>query len=639
MRAKASKDGLTLRVIAGSNNALLAFDLNETKRDGCLGFTIERTDLDTGARRWLPNMLRFPADIVDPSELKPIGGPNGKGTQEYEVPSVSTARAPLQKFCWGDYTLDPGKRYGYRVIARYGDPDEIVREGRDAEDRHAFDSIPGGVSVEIKTENNGTPAAAVFFNRGAAASKAYNDRYGDNDPDNIPDAKWWLSRGLEEALVAFIGHASDLSYTIHAAVYEFQKDDLLRALMQAKHRGVDVKVVYHARCKTSKKAKGKTAAKAGKASKPSKAKAAKKKANGKYTLAKYAADLTAQKNEDAIKACGMTFAKPRKANPQNAIMHNKFVVLLQKQAKGPAVPVAVWTGSTNWTDGAIYGQLNVGHAVYDPAIAAAYDKYFQLLYADSDAKAMRKGTVALSQLPAKRADVRHGVTPVFSPQPVLDMIELYADICRTGKVVLVSAPFALHPLITATFDKRAPGTLRFLMADKEGSFGKKGMVSLLENDRGNEVSVATTLKHALHDYQGRMLEDKESFHHAGVHIHSKIIASDPFGEDPVLVTGSANFSNNSTKTNDENSLIVRGDTTVMDIYATEFMRMFEHYWFRAHMQGQTPSGKKKGKPKGQSKEAVAQRAMGLATDSSWTDPYYKAGDQKMLERLIFVGAD
>ncbi len=40
MRAQAAKDGLTLRVIAGSNNALLAIDLAEAKRVGCLGFTI-----------------------------------------------------------------------------------------------------------------------------------------------------------------------------------------------------------------------------------------------------------------------------------------------------------------------------------------------------------------------------------------------------------------------------------------------------------------------------------------------------------------------------------------------------------------------------------------------------------------------
>ena len=90
MRAKASKDGLTLRVITGTN-ALLAMDLSDANRSKCLGFSIERTDVDTGDRRWLPNMLRFPFD------------PNAQ--------RVTTARAPLQRFRCGDYTIESGKRY------------------------------------------------------------------------------------------------------------------------------------------------------------------------------------------------------------------------------------------------------------------------------------------------------------------------------------------------------------------------------------------------------------------------------------------------------------------------------------------------------------------------------------------------
>jgi phosphatidylserine/phosphatidylglycerophosphate/cardiolipin synthase-like enzyme len=616
MRARASKDGLTLRVIAGSNNALLAMDLSESKRHGCLGFTIERTDLDTGARRWLPNLLRFPCDELDPSELKivnPPKKPKGKTkakagkekAPDMEVPSVSSARAPLQKFRWGDYTLDPGKRYCYRVIARYGSAVEIVAAGKEVEQRHAFDKIEGGVTVEIKTENNSAKDAGVFFNRAAAASRAYNARYGNNDPEEIPDALWWLSRGLEEAIVAFIGRAVDSTFAVHAAIYEFQKPDLLQALVRATKRGVDVKAVYHGRVKPKPK---------------------KKKENP---------DKTAKKNEDAIATAKITFAKARAADPQGAIMHNKFVVLLQKGADGTQMPVAVWTGSTNWTDGAIYGQLNVGHAIFDPGVAAAFEKYFQLLHADSNAAVIKKGTVALCPVPKNAAAVKQGMTPIFSPQSKLDMIELYADICRKAKVLMVSAPFALHPTILATFNKRAPGTVRFLMADKAASFGKNGAVKLLANDPGNTVAIATTVASPLHDFQGALLEDTESFHHAGVHIHSKIIAADPFSEDPILVTGSANFSNNSTRSNDENSVVVRGDTLVMDIYATEFMRMFEHYWFRAHLEGKTKGSQ--AKVKGADQKAKITRIMGLKEDSSWTDPYYKKGDQKMLERLVFAG--
>jgi phosphatidylserine/phosphatidylglycerophosphate/cardiolipin synthase-like enzyme len=584
MRGRASKDGLTLRVIAGTNNVILAMDLTEAKRQGCLGFSIERTDIETGDQRWLSNMLRFPSD---------------NHVSDY----LTTARAPLQKFRWGDYTLEPGRRFRYRVVARYGKVSDVISKGWDAEQRRLFDTIGGGVTVEVRTENNRLPTdtntlptdtnTGVFFNRGAAASEAYVRRFGKNDPAKVPDAKVWLSRGLEEALISFIGSAKDSDFALHAAIYEFQKPELLNALKTAQDRGVDVHVAYHAREKGGK-------------------------------------DHTAAKNEAAIKAAHINFAKPRRANPQNAIMHNKFVVLLQKRKPiaQEGKPIAVWTGSTNWTEGAIYGQLNHGHAIYDEGIAKKYEKYFQWLWADKAAAAMKEENEALTPVPADPQSIHHGITPIFSPQSSLEMIELYAAICANAKVLLLSAPFTLHKKIRDALHQAPEDTLRFMMADKEGSFGKKGEMELMQRDPGNKATVATMLHTPLHDFQGKLLEHAESFHHKGVHVHSKLIASNPFS-DPILVTGSANFSDDSTRVNDSNTLVIRGDTATMDIYATEFMRMFEQYWFRAHISGATKGGAKK--------KTEQERLRGLHEDATWSDPFYVAGSSEMRDRLSFAG--
>src|SRR5262249_39737094 len=102
------------------------------------------------------------------------------------------------------------------------------------------------------------------------------------------------------------------------------------------------------------------------------------------------------------------------------------------------------------------------------------------------------------------------------------------------------------------------------------------------------------------------------------------ILADPFGDDPILVTGSANYSNNSTIHNDSNSLLVRGNTVVADIYATEFLRMFEHYRFRA------------GKAKDE-KEHKDAPAPGLKEDDSWSAPYYVPGSNEELGRKLFAG--
>jgi hypothetical protein len=59
------------------------------------------------------------------------------------------------------------------------------------------------------------------------------------------------------------------------------------------------------------------------------------------------------------------------------------------------------------------------------------------------------------------------------------------------------------------------------------------------------------------------------------------------------------------------------------------MRMFEHYWFRAHMEGKTAGGMKK--------KTVEARVMGLKEDSSWSDPYFTAGTRENVERVAFAG--
>jgi phosphatidylserine/phosphatidylglycerophosphate/cardiolipin synthase-like enzyme len=457
--------------------------------------------------------------------------------------------------------------------------------------------LEDGVEVEVATEDSTSEETFVYFNRAAAASEAFNRQFPDvkdvsDDSPEAAAARKWLSNGLEEAVLAFLSKAVK-GDALHAAVYEFQKPELLKGLKDAAVRGVDVKVAYHHRNAGPK-------------------------------------DKTYTKNDAAVKAAGLDDAttkaqnlkcavRPRKANPQSGIMHNKFVVLLKNDGTKP-VPKAVWSGSTNWTDGGVYGQLNVGHAVFDDQVATAYDAYFDLLFADSDAATMKHVLGGLSPV-SLLLPGEHKVMPIFSPQSTDVMLHLYASVCENAKMLMVSAPFALSPIILETISEKKDDVLRFLLLDKVGSLGKGEDVNIIEGDPSDSIAVATTISSPLHDFQSKLLEGKESFHHAGIHIHSKIILVDPFGSDPIIVTGSANFSNNSTEVNDSNSMILRGFTAVADIYATEFMRMFEHYHFRA-------------------KEAAAtdkSKPMGLVEDDAWSDEYYVIGSYEEKDRRMFAG--
>ena len=569
MKVSITKNGLTFRVIAGTHNAILAIDLQENKRAGLLGFSIQRTDLGPTGQpfaenqrptpRWLPNMLSFPSDTSE----EPI----------------TTDRAPLQKFRWGDYTLQPANSYRFKVLPRYGKPGELTTPVEFAD----------GVTLEVTMEDPASPETAVFFNRAAAASSAFNRKFPDlkeldGDTPDAKAARAWLSNGLEEAVLAYLSQAKDSSFALHAAIYEFQKPELLQGLKDAGNRGVDVQVVYHHREKNAQ-------------------------------------DTTATKNDAAIAqaAFDKVTVTPRKADPQGAIMHNKFVVLLKNDGD-KLVPIAVWTGSTNWTDGGIYGQLNVGHAIFDGEVAATYEAYFQLLKEDTDASGMKHALASLTPV-SLLLPGEHKVVPIFSPQGTDGMLHLYSNLCDSAKCLMVSAPFALSPIILAALSKKRDDVQRFMLLDKEGSLGKGEEVNVIEGDPADSIAVATTLASPLHDFQNKLLEGKESFHHAGIHIHSKIIAVDPLGSDPIIVTGSANFSMNSTEVNDSNSLVIRGHTAVADIYVSEFMRMFEHYHFRATQAAADEKSK----------------TLGLAEDDSWSDKYYVNDSKEEKDRRLFAG--
>jgi len=71
-------------------------------------------------------------------------------------------------------------------------------------------------------------------------------------------------------------------------------------------------------------------------------------------------------------------------------------------------------------------------------------------------------------------------------------------------------------------------------------------------------------------------------------VHNKFMLVDPLTEDPIVIAGSANFSDASTTDNDENMIIVRGNKRIADIYLGEFMRLFSHHSFRESLKWRGP---------------------------------------------------
>lgn len=118
-------------------------------------------------------------------------------------------------------------------------------------------------------------------------------------------------------------------------------------------------------------------------------------------------------------------------------------------------------------------------------------------------------------------------------------------------------------------------------------------------------------------------------------IHTKYMLIDPLGDDPIVISGSANFSDASTSQNDENMLVIRGDTRVADIYLGEFMRLFSQFRLR----GRIEAGKHELLPTaGVPEDLAAQNVKFLRGDSSWAAAAYVKDSPEETERLLFSGA-
>src|SRR5262249_25600574 len=102
----------------------------------------------------------------------------------------------------------------------------------------------------------------------------------------------------------------------------------------------------------------------------------------------------------------------------------------------------------------------------------------------------------------------------------------------------------------------------------------------------------------------------------------------------IVISGSANFSENSTTDNDENMLVVRGDTRLADIYVGEFMRLFTHFRFR----GKTKTKNTElapGPDNPGSNAGAGPRPLYLRNDDSWARRFYVQGSPREKERLLF----
>jgi len=240
----------------------------------------------------------------------------------------------------------------------------------------------------------------------------------------------------------------------------------------------------------------------------------------------------------------------------------------------------VWTGSTNITLAGIFGHCNTGHWVDDAQIADKYLTYWKSV--KSDPAMNTQGDVSQSiQADVKLTTLPNGTYTFFSPRDrpkktgvTPQHLKNYADLIDAAQeMVCMVLPFNLDNIFKTVYQEDK-NYLRFLIFEKVSE-----AEAVNSTDQDLKITAGAILNTPVENFAEEV--SAASTADAGIlYVHNKFFIIDALTEDPIVVTGSANFSANSITENDENSLMIKGDKRVADIYLTEFNRLFIHFWPR-----------------------------------------------------------
>ncbi|MGH9278173.1 MAG: phospholipase D-like domain-containing protein [Acidimicrobiales bacterium] len=478
---------------------------------------------------------------------------------------VPTNQAPVQKFRWSDYSVFDGRTYSYTVHPVYGTPDHP--------------DVQDGPTVKVRTASLHDGDHGVLFNRAAAASQAFSRKFpeveaalnaarkaGEPKPSLPPEVQAWLSRGLDDEIVGYMARAADDTWALDIAIYEYELEKIVEAVNAAHQRGARVRVVYHA-----KKGDPQTH-------------------ENELNLAKLPADC-------------------KVARVTSRIFHHKFALLSRIDASGARTPIEVLCGSTNFTPNGVYRQANVIHIARDPMVAASYLSMFEELFDGADVGVTRKFITQNNPVVLDGDPVFVG----FSPRSKQGDLEAFIDVVNAAKrdVLFCTAFNLFAPLAEALQGAPNDAILRF------GLQNSRSTITAVHRDRTARFVATALLNTGLEGFLKESLAGQDG----RILIHTKLLITDFTSDHPTVISGSHNLSKPASEGNDENFLVLSGDTDVADCYGVELMRLYDHYRFRFTTKSAGPT-----KP-----------PPSLTPDDGWMRRYFVKNSLNARDRLYFAG--
>jgi len=537
---------IKVAVYTNSDDAFVAWAPSEFI-PGCRGFLLERAR-NTGA-----------GEKVEPVENR-LGFKKDKPKSGDHEPS---SKWPFQRFNWTDHAVDVGDEVRYRVTA-------MIDDG-------------SGPPYKKGAASNWTPWAKLsadagggfscFFNRGLVLSQFVARYLKDKKitpakfkaqlkKDVDPKFRAFLEGNLGAKIFEIIKDAQDGDTELHAALYELGDEKLEDGMITlASHLHLIL------------------------------ANGSDKSGDGNEAARQHLNDAGIVTIDRLLKSKGLG--------------HNKFVVL--SNASGPK---AVWTGSTNWSTTGLCTQINNGLLIEDPAVAKLYREQWDHL---KDASPPELDPAAFPKELVDANDISHpfsiggaNVTVWFtrtSDGRDMDALRKLISSAKDSILFLMFTPGkqGLHTLAGQRANEKSMyvrGVVSTLGNEKGDSAKNVLDVQLVSSDKKFKPDHYTVVQPqgigvALGPWIGEVTRRDFLSQIGHAIVHSKVLVIDPLSEDPIVVTGSHNFSAPASDKNDENLVIVRGQKKLAIAYAAYVMSVYQHYRYRSYIremlaQGKTP---------------------------------------------------
>jgi phosphatidylserine/phosphatidylglycerophosphate/cardiolipin synthase-like enzyme len=490
---------------------------------------------------------------------------------------------PIQKYQWTDYMANPGDKLQYRVLPMVGT------------DKHNLRPDPDQASEwtdEITLSHEVTPKIEAYFNRGIVAAQWVSRRLNIT-PQNLQTKKLrtvietpgdpfrnYLAGPLGARLFGLLASAANENREIYAALYELDDEELETALEKmGKHAHVVL-------------------------------------ANG--SVKKKGDDQNSEARERLDNKIDL---HNRMISPR-ALGHNKFLVICDSQGK----PRWVWTGSQNWSKTGLCTQANNSVLIDDFDLAKEYRKQWDLL---KDAGEQTPKTLKESN--SEPRDPKVGQTPVrlwFTPTvEFVDLDEARKIIQSANRAILFlmfnpgPKDTLLNEIIKSARAGKAGKRLYIHGAINQDPSTTENPVELFQQGNSEKADFEVVLPAAIDEPTKWFRQELQKLPGTFAMVHSKVVLIDPFGDSPVLLTGSHNLGPKASGTNDENLLIIRDAPGLAGAYATNIMSVYNQYRWRFRRKTQPET----------------KRWKGLKDDDAWQKGYLKVGSIALREINFWVG--